>query len=108
MVLRLSYEQTLDVRAERSRTMTHISDWPIRLFLTEEGDRTVAHVVLTTGDNTLSAEGVALRNPHDPPVPEIGDELAAGRALVDLGRQLVSAAAGDVAQFGDEPVVLAY
>lgn len=88
--------------------MTHISDWPIRLFLTEDGDRTVARVVLTTGDNQLSAEGVATRNPHDPSVPEIGDELAAGRALAELGRQLVAAAAGDVAEFGDEPVVLAY
>jgi hypothetical protein len=88
--------------------MTHISDWPIRLSITEEGDRTVAHVALTTRDNTLSAEGVALRNPHDPSVPEIGDELAAGRALAELGRQLVEAAAGDIAAFGEEPVVLSY
>jgi hypothetical protein len=88
--------------------MTHIQEWPIRLSITEDGNSTVARVVLTTGDNTISAEGLALRNPHDPAVPEIGDELAAGRALADLGRQLVSAAAGDIADFGEEPVVLAY
>jgi hypothetical protein len=88
--------------------MTHISDWPIRLSITEDGNRTVARAMVTTRDNTLSAEGVALRNPHDPAVPEIGDELAAGRALTELGRLLVQAAAGDIAAFGEEPVVLAY
>lgn len=88
--------------------MTHIADWPIRLSITEDGNRTVARVVVTTKDNTLSAEGVAQRNPHDPSVPEIGDELAAGRALAELGRQLVEAAAGDISAFGEEPVVLAY
>jgi hypothetical protein len=89
--------------------MTHIADWPARLSITEDGNRTVARVVVTTKDNTLTAEGTAVRNPHDPAVPEIGDELAAGRALVDLGRQLIQAAAGDIAQYGgDEPVVLSY
>ena len=88
--------------------MTHVDDWPIRLSLTEEDARTVARVVLTTKDNTLAAEGVAVRNPHDSDVPEIGDELAAGRALTELGRLLISAAAADVAAIGDEPVHLTY
>lgn len=88
--------------------MTHVADWPIKLSITEEGARTVARAVLTTKDNTLTAEGVALRNPHDSDVPEIGDELAVGRALAELGRQLVSAAAADVAAVGDEPVHLNY
>lgn len=88
--------------------MTHVADWPIRLSLTEEDARTVARVVITTKDNTLSAEGVAVRNPHDADVPEIGDELAAGRALTELGRLLISAAASDVAAIGDEPVHLTY
>lgn len=79
--------------------MTHVATWPIRLSLTEDDTRTVARVVLTTKDNTLRAEGVALRNPRDPVVPEIGDELAAGRSLADLGRQLVGAAAADIAAF---------
>jgi Domain of unknown function (DUF1876) len=30
-------------------------------------------------------------------VAEIGDELAAGRALVDLGHRLIEAAAADIA-----------
>jgi hypothetical protein len=88
--------------------MTHVVDWPIRLSITEDDARTVARAVITTKDNTLSAEGVAVRNPTDSDVPEIGDELAAGRALTELGRLLVSAAAADVAAFGDEPVRLTY
>ena len=88
--------------------MTHIADWPIALKLTEDGDHTVATVVLDTHDNRLTATGKATRNPVDPSVPEIGDELAAGRALIELGRRLVDAAATDVAAFGEEPVVLHY
>ncbi|WP_308191756.1 dsRBD fold-containing protein [Kitasatospora humi] len=36
----------------------------------------------------MSRRAAAHRNPDDPPVPEIGDEFSAGRALVDLGERL--------------------
>lgn len=75
--------------------MTHVADWPIKVWLVEEEDRTVARAVLNTRDTTLRAEGVAKRNPRDPSVPEIGDEFAVGRALSELGRQLLSSGAGD-------------
>lgn len=55
------------------------------------------HAVLDTGDNTLESRTTAHRNPHDDPVPEIGDEYAAGRALVDLGHQLLRAGRTDAA-----------
>lgn len=87
-------------------TMIHIVDWPMTLSLTEESDDTVAKAVVRTRDNTLTGEGRAKRNPGDPAVPEIGDELAAGRALFELSRKLMGAAARDIAAFGDEPVVL--
>ena len=77
--------------------MTYVADWPIKVWLIEDGDRTVARAVLNTRDNTLRAEGVAKRNPHDPSVPEIGDEFAVGRALSELGRQLLTSGADDVA-----------
>ena len=86
--------------------MIHIADWPMTLSLTEEEDRTTAKVVVRTRDNTMTAEGHAKRNPDDPSVPEIGDELAAGRALVELGRALIRSAARDIGAFSDEPVVL--
>lgn len=72
--------------------------WTLRLDIFEEDeDSTVVHATLDTGDNRLVSETTARRNPHDPPVPEIGDEYAAGRALLDLGRQLLAAGTTDAA-----------
>ena len=65
--------------------------WTLRLDLFEEGDLTKVHAVLDTGDNVLESRTSAQRSPNDAPVPEIGDEFAAGRALVDLGHQLLRA-----------------
>jgi hypothetical protein len=53
-------------------------------------------VVLDTGTTALTGHGVAHRDPADMDVPEIGDELAAGRALHDLARQLVDIAERDI------------
>ncbi|MGW2182278.1 dsRBD fold-containing protein [Streptomyces sp. NPDC001732] len=71
--------------------------WSVRLDLFEEGDLTKVHAVLNTGDTTLQSRTYARRNPHDTPVPEIGDEFAVGRALVDLGNQLLRAGRTDSA-----------
>ncbi|WP_406011232.1 DUF1876 domain-containing protein [Streptomyces sp. NBC_00637] len=76
--------------------MPHTEEWKVRLYLFEEDDRTKARVVLDTGTTELTGHGAAHRNPADPDVPEIGDELAAGRALYDLGRQLVEVADRDL------------
>jgi hypothetical protein len=81
--------------------MEHTAEWKIRLYLYEhDEDTTVARVVLDTGSNVLHGEGMARRNPIDPSVPEIGDELAAGRALEDLAGQLKGAASTDIAALG--------
>lgn len=71
--------------------------WTLRLDLFEEGDVTKVHAVLDTGDNRLESRTTAHRNPHDPPAPEIGDEYAAARALIDLGNQLLRAGRTDAA-----------
>ncbi|MCX4784915.1 MULTISPECIES: DUF1876 domain-containing protein [unclassified Streptomyces] len=71
--------------------------WSVRLDLFEEGDLTKVHAVLDTGDTTLRSHAAAQRNPHDTPVPEIGDEYAVGRALIDLGNQLLRAGETDSA-----------
>ena len=71
--------------------------WSLRLDLFEEGDVTKVHAVLDTGDNTLESRATAQRGRDDDPVPEIGDEFAAGRALVDLGQQLLRAGRADSA-----------
>ncbi|GAA2899165.1 DUF1876 domain-containing protein [Streptosporangium fragile] len=74
--------------------------WTVQIHITEEGDATFARAVLTTRDGTrLTGTGRAHRNPSDEPVPEIGDELAAARALTDLANRLFTAASQDIAQF---------
>ncbi|MGW3496178.1 DUF1876 domain-containing protein [Streptomyces sp. NPDC001020] len=80
-------------------------EWTLRLYLSEHDPDTTARVVLDTGDNVLESRAAAHRNPDDTAVPEIGDELAVGRALVALGRQLLQTAAGDIKAVGavDEP-----
>ncbi|CAL9373522.1 DUF1876 domain-containing protein [Streptomyces pilosus] len=80
--------------------MSHTLEWKTRLHLFEDAGTTKARVVIDTGTAVLTGRGAARRNPADPDVPEIGDELAAGRALQDLGRQLVDIAERDVDGMG--------
>ncbi|MEU6577554.1 DUF1876 domain-containing protein [Streptomyces sp. NPDC046805] len=82
--------------------MSHTGEWTVRLQLFEEEGTTKVRVLLDTGTTELTGQGVAHRNPADVDVPEIGDELAAGRALHDLARQLVEAAERDIEGMGAE------
>ncbi|MFK4147772.1 dsRBD fold-containing protein [Streptomyces sp. NPDC004065] len=75
-------------------------EWRLNLYLSEHDPDTTARIVLDTGDNVLETCAEARRNPYDPDVPEIGDELAAGRALIALGQNLLRAAAGDMKAVG--------
>jgi hypothetical protein len=79
----------------------HAKRWTVTISIDEvDDDRTRAHAVLDTGGSShITGEGFARRNPPDRPVPEIGDELAAGRALADLAHRLLEVAADDVEAF---------
>jgi hypothetical protein len=81
--------------------------WEVRLTLTEEGEKTSADVYVETGTRTIRGSGTAQRNPADFDVPAIGDELAAGRALVDAGRHLIGTASFDIESCERRPVDLA-
>ncbi|MET8808913.1 DUF1876 domain-containing protein [Streptomyces sp. NPDC004546] len=77
--------------------MSHTGQWKVRLDLFEDDDGTTkAHLVLDTGTTALTGHGTAHCHPADTNVPEIGDELAAGRALVDLAHQLLETAELDI------------
>ncbi|MFF7474596.1 dsRBD fold-containing protein [Streptomyces sp. NPDC008092] len=81
--------------------MPHTAQWKVSLRLFEEDDGTTkAHVVLDTGASALTAIGTAHCHPADTNVPEIGDELAAGRAMNALGRQLLNTAECDIEGMG--------
>lgn len=72
--------------------------WHVRIDLGDHGRETHAVAHLQTGSDThLSGRGTARTSPADPVVPEIGEELAAARALSDLAHRLLDAAAGDLA-----------
>lgn len=77
--------------------MSHTDEWKVRLRLFEDDDGTTkAHVVLDTGTTAITARGTAHCHPADRNVPEIGDELAAGRAMIDLAHQLLQTAERDI------------
>lgn len=74
-------------------------EWTVHVYITEDGDDTLARAVLTTAaTSTVTGRGGARRNPIDRPVPEIGDELAASRALEDLAIRLHDVASDDIVQ----------
>ena len=86
-----------------------IKTWHVEVFIHEDGDRTVARAVLHTDDPTrVEGRGTARRAPKDVDIPEIGDEVAAARALHDLADALLRTAARDIAAFEDEPVHLGF
>jgi hypothetical protein len=79
-------------------------EWTVKIFLTEDDDDdlTTARAVLFTREGRRhESVGQARRNPADRPVPEIGDELAVGRAMSELATKLIHDAAEDVAYFAD-------
>ncbi|GAA2348302.1 MULTISPECIES: DUF1876 domain-containing protein [Streptomyces] len=76
--------------------MPHTVEWKVHLYLYEDEGTTKARVVLDTKDTSFTGRGVARCAPEDRDVPEIGDELAAGRAMHDLGEQLLIAAERDI------------
>lgn len=78
--------------------MTIIDSWPIEITLREEGRETTAHARLLRDGRRIGmlGHGLARRNPDDREVTEIGEEIAAARALFDLANQLLGAAAEQI------------
>ncbi|NKZ03763.1 DUF1876 domain-containing protein [Actinomadura latina] len=73
--------------------------WSVEVYISEDGPETHARVVLFSGgEEHATGDGRARRNPVDPEVAEIGDELAVARALADLAGRLHGAADKDIAR----------
>ena len=64
----------------------------IRVAIEEDDTNTLAHVVLDMGGDHFNATGTARRNPADPQMPVVGEELALARALRTLESDLIDAA----------------
>ncbi len=73
--------------------MAETKTWTAEIVLEETPDQTDATVTLRTGDAECVARGRARRNPHDPSVPRIGEELATARAMAELSSKLLEESA---------------
>ena len=62
--------------------------WDVRLELREDEDHCEVVAHLDAGDRGLSGVGRSRRNPADPSMPQVGEELATARALHDLAHHL--------------------
>jgi hypothetical protein len=75
--------------------MATVDSWPVEISLREEDRETRAEARLTEGVG-LVGHGLARCNPDDREVMQIGEEIAAARALSDLAHRLLSYAAGQI------------
>jgi len=89
-----------------STDLPRSKSWTVHIDIGEHDGTTRAIAHLQTGDQTsLTGTGSARLNPSDPDVPEIGDELAAARALSQLAHVLLDATADDIAALVRQPAV---
>lgn len=80
--------------------------WPLQVVFTENDDATRADVVFDVGRHHYHGWGRARRNPNDPDIPRIGEEVAAARALTHLAHQLLATAAEEIEGFEGHSVSL--
>jgi hypothetical protein len=87
--------------------MTEMKRWTVEILIGEVERRTYAEAQLydEIGDDLIGT-GTATQHPADPNVPEIGDEIAAARALTDLGQHLLATASSDLEAVTGEDVLL--
>jgi hypothetical protein len=85
---------------EDSKAMT------VEIQLDENEERTEAKASIRIRDKEFAGWGRARRNPGDPNVPMVGEELAVARALSELSHHLVDAAAETIESFEGHPVRL--
>lgn len=86
--------------APRTRTVT------INLRLEEDSEQCEATATMPTSVRDFAGVGRARRNPVDPIVPLIGEELAIARSLADLAAKLEDAANRAIASHESRPLHL--
>lgn len=79
--------------------------WRIDIDFDEDDTHTHATARLQNGDS-MTCSGHAYRNPKDQPEHSIGEEIAAARALIALGTDLLQRAAGHIEERTHTPAHL--
>ena len=96
-----------DVTIERAdETPPHPRFLSIEVRLVEDADTCQATATTMTATGTFTGRGEARRNPADPQVPMIGEELAIARSLRDLADGFTDAADAAMARRENRPVHL--
>ena len=81
--------------------------WNVEIQFEEDESLTSAASLLQLPEGTaLQGRGQARRNPADPAQPQIGEEIAAARALSDLVHQLLDKAAAEIEDVTHKPAHL--
>jgi hypothetical protein len=81
--------------------------WTVEIVFSEDEDKTRADAILSGGTDRVQGWGRARRNPEDPDVPAVGEEIAAARALSDLAHHLLDQAAHRIESWEGRPIHLA-
>jgi hypothetical protein len=84
--------------------MTATKQWSVTVEIDEEENTTLAHAsIRTPSGQDVTGTGKADRNPLDPNVPAIGDELAVARALRNLAERLMHTTEKDITSVTGQP-----
>jgi hypothetical protein len=82
-----------------TRAATEMRHVTIELNLVEDSTNCRATATMQSSIGAFVGCGESRRNPADPEVPMIGEELAVSRALIDLAQRLDAAARDEIAAF---------
>lgn len=80
--------------------------WTLEIIFKEDGYETRADAWLQSGGREVHGVGRAKRNPTDPEMPAVGEELAAARALSEVAHKLIHRAAEAIEAFEGHRVEL--
>jgi hypothetical protein len=80
--------------------------WRVEIVFTADDRTTRADAVLDVDGRHHHGWGRARRDPADPELPIIGEEVAGARALIRLGQQLLGAAENDIEEIERHPVAI--
>lgn len=83
-----------------------LKQWIVEVDIDEHEGKTRATARLRQAQIGLTGTGLARCNPTDQDVPQIGDELAAARALSDLAHKLIDKTASDIESVTHRPAEL--
>lgn len=82
--------------------MATVASWPVEISLHDDEEQTRAEALLSMDRTSIVGHGLARRNPEDQQVTQIGEEIAAARALSDLAHQLLGDAAEQIEEITHE------